>query len=134
MISFEFTGWHKFRAKKKPEVLRKWLGNVRDQAQRVFTAGMLGAHSGQIYYRRRGRHQASAPGEYPAHDTGGLIGSMRSHVSATEVTIGTDIFYAKFLREGTGQMARRKMSDDAMREGGKKARPTSRGWVAWARG
>lgn len=134
MITFSFTGWHKFRAKKKPEVLRKWLSNVRDQAQRVFTAGMLGAHSGQIYYRRRGRHQASAPGEYPANDTGALLASMRSKVTATEVTIGTDVFYAKFLRQGTGQMARRKMSDNALHEGGERARPFSRGWVAWARG
>lgn len=134
MISFEFKGWRMFKAKKKPEVVRKWLHRVADEAQKVFTKGMRGRHSGQIYYRRGGSHQASAPGEYPANDTGNLLASMKQHVTTREATIGTNVFYAKFLREGTGKMRRRKMSDNAMHEGAAKARPSFRGWVAWVRG
>jgi hypothetical protein len=112
------------------------MNAVKEQSQRIFTDGMMGPHSGQIRSKRNGggRHQASAAGEYPANDTGGLLASMRSRVTSSEVTIGTDVFYAKFLREGTGQMARRKMSDNALTEGGKRAKPFSRGWVAWIRG
>jgi hypothetical protein len=33
-------------------------------------------HTGRIYKRRSVRHQASAPGEAPAIDTGALIGSL----------------------------------------------------------
>lgn len=134
MISFSFKGWRQFSAKKKPQVIRSWLKRVGDEAQRVFTKGMMGRHSGQIYYRRRGTHQASAPGEFPANDTGNLLASLRQNITATEATIGTNVFYAKFLREGTRKMARRKMSDNAMQEGAAKARPSFKGWVAWVRG
>lgn len=134
MIAFSFKGWSAFRAKKNPQVIRSWLQTVGDQAQKVFTAGLLGAHSGQVYYRRNGTHRASAPGEYPANDSGNLLASMRQETSATEATIGTNVFYAKFLREGTRKMARRKMSDNAILEGAKRAKPASRGWVAWAKG
>lgn len=133
MIRLSFKGWHNFYAKKKPEVVRAWLKTVTSHAQRVFTAGLLGRHSGQIYYRRRGRHQASAPGEYPASDSGNLLASMRTKTTATEATIGTNMFYSRFLRYGTKKMARRKMSDDAIKEGAAAARGKLKGWVAWQR-
>ena len=134
MMAFSFKGWSKFFAQKNQRVVRSWLQTVGDQAQRVFTAGLLGAHSGQIYRRRGGTHRASAPGEYPANDTGNLLASLRQKTSDTEATIGTNVFYAKFLREGTRKMARRKMSDNAIVEGAKRAKPASRGWVAWSKG
>lgn len=134
MITFEFTGWTKFRAQKKPQVVRKWLRSVGKEAQRVFTAGMRGGHSGQLYYRRGRVHQASAPDEYPANDTGGLLASMRHEVSSSEVVIGTNVFYSAFLRNGTRKMRRRRMSDDALKAGIKNSHPQPVGWVAWTRG
>ena len=37
---------------------------------------MNAPHGGRIYKRRTVQHQASAPGEAPAIDTGGLVGSF----------------------------------------------------------
>ena len=92
---------------------------------------MLGRHTGRIYRRKRGYHQASAPGEFPANDTGRLLASMKRSVSSDEAKIGTNMFYAKYLREGTRKMARRKMSDDAIKEGVEVNKGRAKGWVAW---
>jgi hypothetical protein len=71
--------------------------------------------TGRFYRLRGGKmHQASAPGEYPARRTGALSKSIRSHVGGAEATIGTTIFYGRFLRKGTSKMKRRKMSDTAL--------------------
>lgn len=58
-------------------------------------------------YRRRGiEHQASAPGEAPASDTGRLVGSIRTSYDQEElsgtVTASTD--YAAHLEYGTQKM------------------------------
>jgi phage gpG-like protein len=132
---FEFKPWRKFYSQLQRPVIRGWLSAVRARAQQHFAAGMLGRHSGRIYRRRGGRrHQASAPGEYPANDTGRLLASLKSRQAKDSVTIGTNVHYAKFLREGTRKMARRKMSDHALVAGAEQAKPRSRGWVQWARG
>lgn len=54
-------------------------------------------------------HQASAPGEAPASDTGTLVRSILSEVqrSALEVIISAGTFYAKMLEYGTRMMAAR---------------------------
>lgn len=49
------------------------------------------------------------------------------------MTIGTNRPYSIFLRMGTSRMARRKMSDDALKEGMRAAGRMGR-WVEWARG
>lgn len=56
-----------------------------------------GKHTGRIYKRRSVEHQASAPGEYPASDTGRLAGSIRTNRGYLETDVGTDVVYAKFL-------------------------------------
>jgi hypothetical protein len=64
--------------------------------------------------------------------TGGLLGSIRTEVSASEMTIGTNQPYSIFLRQGTSRMGgRRKMSDDALKEGMQGARLGK--WVEWSR-
>lgn len=133
MISFRFKGARRFKAFVDRKRMRNWLRIVKDEAQAVFTAGLKGPHSGRVYSRRGRRHQASAPGEYPANDTGNLLASLKGQVTANTATIGTNVFYSKFLREGTRKMARRKMSDNALSEGVDEARPKLKGWVAWSR-
>lgn len=131
MSFLEFKPWPSFRARKSSKVIRSWLRKVKDEATDVFKAGMTGSHTGRIYRRRGRTHQASAPDEYPATDTGRLLASLRGSSDLREAKVGTGMYYAKFLRQGTKKMARRRMSDNAIREGAAIARPSSRGWVAW---
>jgi hypothetical protein len=59
---------------------------------------MTGPKSGNVYIRRGRSHQASAPGEAPAVDTGFLINSIQADVkSDTEATITIGAEYAEGL-------------------------------------
>lgn len=65
--------------------------------------------TGRIYRRRTVEHQASAPGEPPASDTGRLVASIRTDYDTSElvgrVTASTE--YAAALEYGTARMAPR---------------------------
>lgn len=66
------------------------------------------SHSGRKY----GRHQASAPGETPAVDTGNLVNSIRSElVESTDTNatanVSTGVEYAAWLEFGTSKMKAR---------------------------
>lgn len=77
----------------------------------------VGTRSGATYRRGRRRiHVASAPGQYPATDSGRLVSSIYFSVSGREGTIYSSVEYARFLAEGTKDMAARLMLDDALRE------------------
>lgn len=132
MIQLIFRPWRIFFARKDQRAVAFWLAKVAKNAERVFKAGMRGGHSGKIYYRRGKYHQASAPGEYPAVESGRLIASMRSHSTINEAQIGTNMPYSRWLRTGTRHMARRKMSDNALREGKILSGSLGR-WVKWQR-
>lgn len=68
-----------------------------------------GQKSGRIYKRGAITHQASAPGEAPASDTGALVRSIRvDHQPGTgraSVVVAAD--YAGYLEFGTRKMAPR---------------------------
>lgn len=135
MSQLEFLPWPRFSAHRFKAVTRKWLSHVRASSVNRFKSGMRnGPHTGRIYTRRGGRrHQASAPGEYPAVDSGGLIASLRSHQRVDEVGLGTNQRYSIYLRQGTGKMARRKMSDDALRYGINVSLGKNKGFASWKR-
>jgi HK97 gp10 family phage protein len=62
--------------------------------------------------RRYGGHQASAPGETPAVDTGGLVNSISTELESSSATdawaqVGTDKEYGEWLEFGTSKMAPR---------------------------
>jgi hypothetical protein len=65
-----------------------------------------GPKTGRVY----GNHQASAPGQYPASDTGRLAAGVRM-VIPTEATmtgqVGTNVVYGPMLEFGTSKMAAR---------------------------
>ncbi len=59
---------------------------------------------------RRGKpHQASAPGEAPALDLGGLVDSIFDEISENGLAaeVGTDLDYGTYLEFGTRKMAAR---------------------------
>lgn len=64
--------------------------------------------TGRVYLYRGRPHQASAPGESPAHMSGGLQRNVDYRVRGTrEVEFGDKIYYGKFLEDGTMKMAPR---------------------------
>lgn len=67
-----------------------------------------GPKTGIIYKRSGGRtHQASAPGEAPANDTGNLLKSVEYKARSTELVWGYTAKYGRFLELGTRKMKKR---------------------------
>jgi len=52
-------------------------------------------------------HTASAPGDAPNTDTGGLVSSIRANVGRMEGVVFSDVQYAPYLEFGTQNMAER---------------------------
>ncbi len=78
---------------------------------RAVKAIQRGPASGEVYppvRNRRGKpHQASAPGQPPASDTGTLASSVKWERDAGGYVVGTGIEYGLFLEVGTSRMAPR---------------------------
>jgi HK97 gp10 family phage protein len=73
---------------------------------------LSGDKTGRVYKRRTVIHQASAPGEAPASDTGRLVNSLNSELntSALEATVTAGkgaVKYATMLELGTRYIAAR---------------------------
>ena len=67
-----------------------------------------GPSTGRVYRRRSITHQASAPGEAPASDTGRLRNSVTfKRIDDLTVTVGSRLAYASYLEFGTRKIARR---------------------------
>jgi HK97 gp10 family phage protein len=68
-----------------------------------------GSKSGRLYPRKGGKaHQASAPGEWSANDTGELMKSIDHTVHGpTRLTVHSDAPHAKYQEFGTAKMAAR---------------------------
>jgi hypothetical protein len=83
----------------------------------VIQAGMKrritqGGKSGRLYQRGRKQHQASAPGEPPASDTGALANSIVARISKSdadyaESETGPTMAYDEALEFGASRMAAR---------------------------
>lgn len=67
-----------------------------------------GSKTGRVYKRGSKTHQASAPGQAPASDTGMLAGSIQA-VKLTKLTwqVGTMLRYGEWLEYGTRDIAER---------------------------
>lgn len=67
-----------------------------------------GPKTGRTYTRGNTTHQASAPGEAPATDTGGLVSSVYfKQPNPLSATVGSRLAYAYFLEFGTRTIAAR---------------------------
>lgn len=116
MTSLTLSGWRPFYAFRDYGVDRAYLRRIGATAERIFRDGVASPKSGRLYARGGGRvHRASAPGEYPAKDSGNHVATISHRVyGRREVVVGSGMFYAHFLRNGTSKMARRLMSDTAL--------------------
>lgn len=65
--------------------------------------------TGRLYVRRTVTHQASAPGEPPASDTGTLVNriNVKPNLTKLSATVEANTAYAAYLEFGTARMAER---------------------------
>lgn len=101
------------------DAITAWIEARLNDARNLFIQRVSrGGGGGRTYRRGRGRyHRASAPGEYPATDTGRLVGSVNYQMyGPREGALFSDLEYARYLREGTANMAARRMLGDALTE------------------
>lgn len=78
--------------------------SLKDDAARKIEGGK---RSGRVYNTQYGKHQASAPGEYPKSLTGKLVASLFKRTSsstALTAEVGTGLNYGKYLEFGTSRM------------------------------
>jgi hypothetical protein len=91
------------------------LGIVEGRAVQLI---MQGPKSGRVYRRRGVVHQASAPGEAPASDTGGLVNARRTDLNEQDVSgiLAFTSRHASPLEHGTRNMAPRSFARRALME------------------
>lgn len=95
------------------EDIEKAVSNVVMETAAGIEAGVKlrmqqGPATGRVYTRRGVSHQASAPGEAPAPDTGALMGSVYHEMTGPlSAVTGSRMAYAAFLEWGTFTMAPR---------------------------
>lgn len=89
-------------------ILAKGANTIRND---IVNSMFRDAKTGRKYKRGRKTHQASAPGETPAVDTGELARSIVYEIrrNGLEIEIGAEAGapYAKWLEEGTNKMEAR---------------------------
>ena len=68
-----------------------------------------GSKTGKVYqkYNPRRTHQASAPGQSPATDTGNLINSIYTDIAGLTGAVGSTLAYASYLEYGTTRLLAR---------------------------
>jgi hypothetical protein len=100
------------------DAIQKWISTRLNAARNIFIRQLMrGAGGGRIYRRHGHAHQASAPGEYPVTDRGGLAASVEWEITGDrEGRLLSDLNYAAWLTTGTTRMAPRKMLDAALKE------------------
>lgn len=92
----------------RKEVYRTGLELQGDIKQRI----QRGPKTGRVYRRGNITHQASAPGQAPATDTGRLVNSIYLDDEGfgrgrAEISVGSLLAYAAYLEYGTRTMAER---------------------------
>jgi phage gpG-like protein len=92
------------------DIIAEVLFDVATETQSLAVAGIMSGGGGKTYekYNPRRTHTASAPGQYPASDTGRLASSVRTDVvGPTAYVVGTNVEYGPMLEFGTSRMAAR---------------------------
>ena len=97
-----------------------------------------GVKSGRIYKRRSVVHQASAPGEPPASDTGFLVSNITKTAveksgTALSIAVESKAKYSKFLEFGTRKMSARPFLQPALEKNRNKIKGkfAKGGFIKW---
>jgi len=103
-------------ARIRPAMMRgvvRWISAVDAESVRLI---MSPPKTGKIYRRRSVKHQASAPGEAPANDTGRLVNSRRIDLFEERLTgrLTYSTKYARHLHYGTEKMEPRPWLEPAL--------------------
>jgi hypothetical protein len=86
------------------DAVEETIANVAVTTQQYAVTGIRGgAATGRVY----GNHVASAPGQYPASDTGRLMASINTELTETTAIVGTNVAHGPMLEFGTSRMAAR---------------------------
>ena len=91
------------------EVIEEVILDVMTDTHAFAIQGIQGGpKSGAVYVRGTVSHQASAPGQYPASDSGILASSVRlERATPLDCRVGTAVTYGPMLEFGTSRMAAR---------------------------
>jgi len=122
VIEISFKKWAPFWATRDAAAFRRWLQVVAEESTKAFKGGM------------KQFPPASKARQYPSVRTGRLRASISTQITNDSVTIGTHMPYSGYLRYGTSRMSRRKMSDNALKEGMAAAKKRAGKWVGWSKG
>lgn len=80
------------------DVIRGIAYDVRNSAMTAITSGPKTGHT----YKRGGvSHQASAPGEAPASDTGDLLDHITVAARPRYTDVGAEVLHGLYMEEGT---------------------------------
>lgn len=91
-----------------PQIIQDIVDKTAADVERLAKESMQGPKHGLVYRRGAKNHQASAPGEAPAMDTGTLANSISVEKSEPCVAIvGPHTEYAALLEFGTAHIAAR---------------------------
>lgn len=111
----------KFGAKAEAAIDRDVTATALEVNTAVKKAIQRGPKTGAIYKRGNITHQASAPGQAPATDTGVLVSSVYfQNTGKMSATIGSRLAYAYYLEYGTTRIAPRPAWQPATEDGQKK--------------
>ena len=113
----------RIRRNTQANVRREFLRGAQ-AIQNTAVEGIINPPKTGRWYRSRGRkgamHRASAPGQYPAADTGRLHQSITATVADTPggvaVQVSANVEYATYLEFGTSKMAPRPFLSRAYNE------------------
>lgn len=89
--------------------LKKLTVTISSAVQReAIRSIQKGPKTGRVYKRKGGKtHQASAPGEPPATDTGDLVKSIKRIINGPVAGVGTSMQHGKHLEFGTSKVKAR---------------------------
>jgi hypothetical protein len=115
-VSVDIAGTSRaFMARLGPLVSQAVRQSAAEVEARAKIAIQIGPKSGRVYKRGRRIHQASAPGEAPATDTGNLVNSIQARPRGqftAEVAAGAE--YAEKLELGGARVAPRPFLSPAL--------------------
>jgi hypothetical protein len=94
------------------DVVREVITDLVTDTHAIAVAGIQSGGGGRVYQKSNPTrtHRASAPGDYPATDTGRLVSSVRMILptaSSVAGEVGTSVKYGAWLEFGTSRMAAR---------------------------